>query len=617
MTKDQVAQAWRTALDPKGEWIPSVLAAADRRLTEVRRHVPDAGGLVIASNQTPARAYAAHPARADRRGPDGRALRRPGRERSASRSSRASDARWMVAVRMVSEGVDVPRLCVGVYATSTSTPLFFAQAVGRFVRARRRGETASVFLPSVPVVLDHAARLEEQRDHALDRSPTADEVEASMWAEEQGLLDEANREPRRRRASTRAPSRRSSPTPTSTTCSSTSSSGACTRRSARRTRRSTSGCPGLLEPDQVAALLHERQSRAGEEGAAEGGDGARCPSPPHRALAAQRKELNKLVSAYARQKGLPHANVHMDLRRACGGPDLAAASSRAGGRADREDPALARRPALTVSSRIASSPILHVVSLPCGVHGLPAPRDHGIDRTHMKDEMTHRPDPRLPRITPPPAASCSPWPPSAAQASRPSPRRARPPPPAAAPAPTARSSGSPCSARPTCTATSTTGTTSRTPSTPTAGQRHRRGQGRHPHQGGPGRGRRRAHHHPRRRRHHPGHAAGVLLRQDRPHHRRLHAPDGRGDEPRRLRRRRPRQPRVQLRPRPAARLRGAVQLPAARRPTRSTGTPARRSSRPTSSRRSRCPARSRSRSASSGSSRPAWRSGTRPTSRAR
>ncbi|MBD4207835.1 ATP-dependent helicase, partial [Xanthomonas citri pv. citri] len=52
-----------------------------------------------------------------------------------------SDERWMVAVRMVSEGVDVPRLCVGVYATSTSTPLFFAQAVGRFVRARKRGET--------------------------------------------------------------------------------------------------------------------------------------------------------------------------------------------------------------------------------------------------------------------------------------------------------------------------------------------------------------------------------------------------------------------------------------------------------------------------------------------
>ena len=118
MTKDVTAQAWRTALDPKGEWIPSVLAAADRRLTEVRRHVPDAGGLVIASNQTAARAYA-------------RILAQVTGEKptlvvsdDAGASSRieefaASDARWMVAVRMVSEGVDVPRLCVGVYATST------------------------------------------------------------------------------------------------------------------------------------------------------------------------------------------------------------------------------------------------------------------------------------------------------------------------------------------------------------------------------------------------------------------------------------------------------------------------------------------------------------------
>ena len=56
---------------------------------------------------------------------------------------RCRDQRWMVAVRMVSEGVDIPRLAVGVYATSASTPLYFAQAIGRFVRARRPGETAT------------------------------------------------------------------------------------------------------------------------------------------------------------------------------------------------------------------------------------------------------------------------------------------------------------------------------------------------------------------------------------------------------------------------------------------------------------------------------------------
>ncbi|NKF33639.1 ATP-dependent helicase, partial [Pseudomonas sp. BGM005] len=57
-TKDVTSQAWRTALDPEGEWMPAVLSAADRRLSEIRHHVPDAGGLVLATDQTVARAYA-------------------------------------------------------------------------------------------------------------------------------------------------------------------------------------------------------------------------------------------------------------------------------------------------------------------------------------------------------------------------------------------------------------------------------------------------------------------------------------------------------------------------------------------------------------------------------
>src|SRR3712207_4741962 len=94
----------------------------------------------------------------------------------------------MVAVRMVSEGVDVPRLAVGVYATTTTTPLFFAQAVGRFVRARRRGETASVFLPSTGHLLGLAAELELERDHVLGRTVRSDE---DLFAAEESLLARA------------------------------------------------------------------------------------------------------------------------------------------------------------------------------------------------------------------------------------------------------------------------------------------------------------------------------------------------------------------------------------------------------------------------------------------
>src|SRR3712207_1346267 len=174
LTKDMTAQAWRTALDPNGEWIPSVLAAADRRLTEVRRTVPDAGAMIIATDQTDARAYAGHLARLTGESPTVVLSDEDGASDKIDAFS-AGTSRWLVAVRMVSEGVDVPRLAVGVYATSTATPLFFAQAVGRFVRARRRGETASVFLPSVPQLLELAGTLEAERDHALDRPLVAEE----------------------------------------------------------------------------------------------------------------------------------------------------------------------------------------------------------------------------------------------------------------------------------------------------------------------------------------------------------------------------------------------------------------------------------------------------------
>ena len=157
LTAEQTARAWRTALDPDGEWIPAVLGAADMRLTQLRTGgVPDAGGLVIASDHVTAKAYARilHEVTGDEP-----VVVLSDDPKASGRIAEFGDSRdrWMVAVRMVSEGVDVPRLAVGVYATSASTPLFFAQAIGRFVRARRQGETASVFLPSVPTLLELAS----------------------------------------------------------------------------------------------------------------------------------------------------------------------------------------------------------------------------------------------------------------------------------------------------------------------------------------------------------------------------------------------------------------------------------------------------------------------------
>ena len=136
-------------------------AAADQRLTEIRATgMPDAGAMLLASDQESARAYASIVQRVSGEEPVVVLSEDP--KASALIDAFANGKqRWIVAVRMVSEGVDIPRLAVGAWATSYRTPLFFAQAVGRFVRARRPNESATLFLPAVRPLLALAAELAE------------------------------------------------------------------------------------------------------------------------------------------------------------------------------------------------------------------------------------------------------------------------------------------------------------------------------------------------------------------------------------------------------------------------------------------------------------------------
>jgi len=336
MTKDQIAQAWRTALDPSGEWITRVLEAADKRLTEVRRAMPDAGGLVIAGDHETARAYAALLRRVSGERPAVVLSDDPTASRKIS-SFAASEARWMVAVRMVSEGVDVPRLAVGVYATSVSTALFFAQAVGRFVRARRRGETASVFLPSVPVLLGFAAELEAERDHVLhaaSRDPEAELAEAARRRDlPDGEFEGRSFEALRASATFDRVLFDGGEFGTATEAGSPE-------------EEDFLGLPGLLEPEQVAVLLRKRQAAqltarsaaarsaaAPVPAAASAASAAPAPAAApvtavsREGLAALRKELNGLVGAWSHRTGQPHAVIHAELRQACGGPAIPQASA--------------------------------------------------------------------------------------------------------------------------------------------------------------------------------------------------------------------------------------------------------------------------------------------------
>lgn len=327
-TKDITAQAWRTALDPAGQWIAKVLRAADRRLTEVRGHIPDAGGLVIATDQAAAKAYAA--VLREITGQQVTVVLSDDTGSSARiEEFTNNDSRWMVAVRMVSEGVDVPRLAVGVYATSSSTPLFFAQAIGRFVRSRRRGEVASVFIPNVPTLMQLAAELEKERSHVLDGALSG----AEMWDAEAELLAAAEREEPASDELTHEFSFEAieSDAHFDRAVFDGAEFGGYAEVDSLE-ELDFLGLPGVLEPHEVRQLLLQRQARQARRSAARQGitehapERAQAPDALHRTLGEQRKLLNSLVGLYARQSGEPHGAIHAWLRRTCGGPQVRLAS---------------------------------------------------------------------------------------------------------------------------------------------------------------------------------------------------------------------------------------------------------------------------------------------------
>jgi superfamily II DNA or RNA helicase len=164
----KASQRLRTAYSLDGEWMPHVLRQAHAQLLAIRERQPDAGGLVIATDQDHAKGIArlfrdrfkvkAVVATSDD----------PDASTHISRFAASADP-WIVAVRMVSEGVDIPRLRVGVFATTTTTELFFRQAVGRLVRWTRgvKGQKSFLYIPDEARLRARAFAIAEQRRHSL------------------------------------------------------------------------------------------------------------------------------------------------------------------------------------------------------------------------------------------------------------------------------------------------------------------------------------------------------------------------------------------------------------------------------------------------------------------
>jgi superfamily II DNA or RNA helicase len=179
----RAGQRLRTAYSLEGEWLPHVLRSAHEQLLAIRQRQPDAGGLVIATDQDHAKGIA-------------KVLRDRFKLRAVVATSDDPEASgvisrfaagtdpWIVAVRMVSEGVDIPRLRVGVFATTTTTELFFRQAVGRLVRWTKgtRGQKSFLYIPDDARLRARAFNIAEQRRHSL-RKDAREQAERTIEEE--------------------------------------------------------------------------------------------------------------------------------------------------------------------------------------------------------------------------------------------------------------------------------------------------------------------------------------------------------------------------------------------------------------------------------------------------
>jgi superfamily II DNA or RNA helicase len=332
-TRSVEMAAWRTALDPKGQWVPHVIAAMDDRITHLRENgMPDAAGLVLASDQDDARAYARIVKRVTGKAPELILSDDPKASKKIERFA-AGSARIAVCVRMISEGVDVPRAAVLAWMTSYRTPLFFAQAVGRVVRARAPHETATVFLPAVRPLLSLAASMEEERNHVLPppKAQNPEELDLDPLPEKEKPVDGLPQWEALEADARFAHVLHGGTAHTGEGTAAAAPLGA--------EEEDFLGIPGLLTPEQTAELLARRDDElrqriaqrnlhedTGELPIVEDHPDEDDAGRSWRDAAELRREINRLVSRVSAKTSTPHAVVHTQLRQSVPGPPSASAS---------------------------------------------------------------------------------------------------------------------------------------------------------------------------------------------------------------------------------------------------------------------------------------------------
>lgn len=178
---DYPARRLRVALHPGSGWIQTMLLDAHEMLMDVRRQHPNAGALLVAHNQENAQALAATLQELTGRTPVVALSDDAGASKRIQAFTHSSDE-WIVACNMVSEGVDIPRLRVGVYATTVTTKLYFRQFLGRITRRTPKPGGAQVgycYMPADLRITHLAREVEQEQLHYVTGMGPAEKLPSS------------------------------------------------------------------------------------------------------------------------------------------------------------------------------------------------------------------------------------------------------------------------------------------------------------------------------------------------------------------------------------------------------------------------------------------------------
>ena len=301
----EIPKALSTLYDPQLDWAPSVFVKADRELSRMREEMANAGGLILAPSQRTAEQYALL-----MQGVCGEQVAvvhssLEGNPSDVINGFRSGSARWLVAVDMVSEGVDIPRLTVGVYMSHKQTEMWFRQVVGRFIRITGNDDnlTATVLIPKIPALVELAQRIEDEATVALREA-------------EEAARREYERDSRTVQLSFIEPLKSSN-----ATLSDVIVSGQMLDdnqlRDAQRIQDQIGGSLRLAHVSDIAKVIQ----MCGPPGAT---TTVHVPVPPPVASGdeqrrALKKQLQSLVNRYAWAEDVKHSHVHATLNKKFGG----------------------------------------------------------------------------------------------------------------------------------------------------------------------------------------------------------------------------------------------------------------------------------------------------------